>query len=69
MYINISRNGHGMPAMKNLEQRYLQRKVNKPMHCDHLKGTPNCVIKANYPIPFLKIINYNSNTNAKCTKY
>ncbi len=39
------------------------------MHCDHLKGTPNCVIKANYPIPFLKIINYNSNTNAKCTKY
>ncbi len=58
MYINIIRNGHGIPAIKNLEQRYLQRKVNNLVHCDHLKGTPNYIIKANYRISFLRILTW-----------
>jgi hypothetical protein len=60
MYINITRNGHRISAIKNLEQGYLQRKVNNLVHCDHLQGTPNYIIKANYPISFLRILTWNA---------
>ncbi len=58
VYINITRNDHEIPAIKNLEQRYLRRKVNNLVHCDHLKGTPNYIIKANYRISFLRILTW-----------